>query len=83
MRTCKKFIILILLSVLVIIFLPFIYFCLGYFTGLLIKFTFGTTFIKGLSLIGITITKANIPLFCGIIGIIAGFLRNPEITTKN
>ena len=82
MKNFKKYIIPILLAIVVIIFSPFIYFCLTYFVGLLIKFTFGATFVKGLSLLGITITETNIPLFCGVVGTIAGFFKNPVTKTK-
>ena len=72
----------IILGVLLILVSPFISFCLGWFVGLLIKIIFGTTFIKGLGLIGIMITKDQIPLLCGVIGTIASFFKNPAISNK-
>ena len=72
----KKTFGLIILAAVITVFFPFILFILGCFTGLLIEITFGELFVKGLSLLHISIDKTQIPLLCGIIAIIGSFFRN-------
>ena len=58
---------------------PFLFFGVGWLTGLVIKLTFGNLFIRGVSLLNINISLSQIPLFCGILGIIGSFFRNSNI----
>ena len=64
------------------IFLPFLCFAGGWITGWLIKLIFGNTFCNGLALIGIHIAPSQIPLLCGIIGVIGSFFKNTINTNK-
>ncbi len=76
------FIILILGCIALIFISPFIAFAEGWLIGWLIKIIFGTIFISGLKLIGISITIDNIPLICGTLNLIGYFFRpgiNPDI----
>ncbi len=72
----------IIIAILFFIVFPFIYFCLSWIVGLLIKIIFGEVFVNGLGLLGIIITKDQIPLLCGVIGVIASFFKNPIKANK-
>lgn len=65
----------ILMVIIIALLSPFFNFVLGWVIGWLIKIIFGTTFVKGLSLIHINIIESQIPLFCGIISVISSFFR--------
>lgn len=65
-----------IVAILLIIFAPFLLFCIGCFIGLLIKIIFGSLFVSGLALIHINITPNQIPLFCGVLGVIGSFFKN-------
>lgn len=73
----------VILLLLLLIFSPFICFCGGWVTGLLIQWIFADTFLKGLALLGIIITKSQIPLFCGILGVIGSFFKSSIKTNSN
>ena len=74
----------ILLLIFIITFLsPFFCFCLGWMIGLLIRFIFGEVFIQGLSLFNLNITYDQIPLFCGVLGVIGSFFRSAGVDNNN
>ena len=64
------------LIVLIIIFSPFINFILCYFTGWLIKITFGAILCNGLALIGINLSPSSLPLLCGTLGVVGSFFKS-------
>ena len=64
------------LAILLVIFSPLINFGLAFFIGWLIKITFGAVFCQGLALLGINISPAMIPLFCGTMGVISSFFKS-------
>ena len=66
-----------------LIFFPFLYFIGGWITGFLIKLIFANTFINGLSLIGLSLKPDDIPLFCGILGVIGSFFKSTVSTSKS
>lgn len=65
----------VLTTILLLIFSPFINFILCYFTGWLIKITFGATLCNGLALIGVNILPESLPLLCGTFGVIGSFFK--------
>jgi hypothetical protein len=69
--------------ILLLVFLPFLNFVLGWIIGWLIKITFAPTFLSGLSLIGINMESESIPLFCGTLGVLGSFFKNSVQTNKN
>ena len=71
------------LMVLLIIFAPFINFILCYFTGWLIKITFGATLCNGLALIGINLSPSSLPLLCGTLGVIGSFFKSTTTVRKD
>ena len=76
----KMTIIGLILGIIFIAFLsPLLWFCLCWVTGWLIKILFGATFIKGLTFLHIHITLDQIPLFCGVLGIIGSFFKSSKI----
>jgi hypothetical protein len=62
---------------------PFIDFALGYIIGLIIKITFGGTFIAGLKLLGINISADSIPLLCGTLSLVGSFFKSTNPNNKN
>ncbi len=64
-----------LVGILIIIFAPALNFVFGWVLGWFITKTFASTFIDGVALLGIHLTVAKIPLFCGILSCIAGFFK--------
>lgn len=71
------------LMVLLVIFAPFINFILCYFTGWLIKITFGATLCNGLALIGINLSPSSLPLLCGTLGVIGSFFKSKTTVRKD
>ena len=65
-----------------VIVLPFLYFAGGWIVGHLIKWTFGTTFVSGLAMLGIHIFPESIPIFCGVLAVIGSFFKNATINKK-
>jgi len=65
----------ILVELFIVILGPFLYFATGWFIGWLIKIMFGNMFVSGLALLGISITTSQIPLLCGILGVIGSFFK--------
>jgi ribose/xylose/arabinose/galactoside ABC-type transport system permease subunit len=74
---------LIILVAVLLIFAPFLNFACGWITGWLIKVTFGDTFIRGLSMLGLSLNKEALPLFCGTIGVIGSFFKSTTNIKKN
>ena len=64
------------LAVVIIIFAPFLNFIMSYFTGWLIKITFGPTLCKGLAILGLAIVPEQLPLMCGTLGVIGSFFKS-------
>lgn len=64
------------LVIVIIIFAPFIGFIMSYFTGWLIKITFGPTLCKGLAILGLAIVPEQLPLMCGTLGVIGSFFKS-------
>jgi hypothetical protein len=60
---------------------PFLNFALGVIIGWIIKVTIGNLFIKGIGMIGITLAKADIPIFCGTLGIIGSFFKTNDFSS--
>lgn len=71
------------LMVLLVVFAPFINFVLCYFTGWLIKITFGVTLCNGLALIGINLSPSSLPLLCGTLGVIGSFFKSTTTVRKD
>lgn len=79
----------VLLIKLVIIFLcsvfimPFVWFGVGAFVGLILKITIGGLLETGFSLFNLDITRADLPILCGTISVIASFFKNTININKN
>lgn len=56
--------------------LPIFHFGVGLATGILVKAFFADLFIECASLINITLTPQQIPIFCAFIAFIGGFFQN-------
>lgn len=59
-------------------FAPFLDFIMSYFTGWLIEITFGPTLCKGLAILGLAIVPEQLPLICGILGVIGSFFKSDK-----
>ena len=57
------------------IIVPFLVFWLGYLGGIFIKWTLGSTLIKGLALLNLSVSIENVPLFFGTIGLIGSYFK--------
>ena len=73
----------IILLLLAIFFDPMLGFFFGWLTGWVIRLTIGHLFIAGLAVFGLDITLAQIPLICGVLGVIASFFKSTSIPTGN
>lgn len=73
----------IIVTIAMIIFSPFIDFILCYFTGWLIKITFGNAICSGLLLLGINVSLNQLPLLFGTLGVIGSFFKSTSITRKS
>jgi len=63
--------------------IPWLSFWLAYFGGWVAKITIGNQLVNGLELIGIIISKDQIPLLAGILGWIGGFFKATSIKKGN
>lgn len=71
----------ILLTILFFIY-PFITFGLGWLLGWVIKITIGGLIVNGFNLVGLHIPLESLPLFFGVLSVVAGFFRNfSELST--
>jgi hypothetical protein len=69
--------------IIVILFIaPWLSFWLAYFGGWVAKVTIGNYIVRALELIGILITKDQIPLLAGGLGWIGGFFKTISTTKK-
>lgn len=69
--------------IVVIIFIaPWLSFWLAYFGGWIAKITIGNYIVRALELIGILITKDQIPLLAGGLGWIGGFFKSINTVKK-
>jgi hypothetical protein len=66
----------ILAVIITAIIMPFITFGLGWLLGWIIKVTIGGLIISGLALININIPMDQLPLFFGVLSVIASFFNN-------
>lgn len=62
---------------------PWLSFWLAYFGGWIAKIIIGNQLVNGLELIGIIISKDQIPLLAGILGWIGGFFKTVSIKKGN
>lgn len=69
--------------VIIIIAAPWLGFWLAYFGGWIAKITIGNQLIRALELIGILITKDQLPLLAGGLGWIGGFFKAISTTKGN
>lgn len=74
---------LISLMAILIFIVPWLSFWLAYFGGWIAKITIGNQLVNGLSLIGIIISKDQIPLLAGIFGWIGGFFKAATMKKGN
>lgn len=74
---------LISLVIVIIFVVPWLSFWLAYFGGWIAKITIGNQLVNGLELIGIIISKDQIPLLAGILGWIGGFFKATSIKKGN
>ena len=74
---------LILLTIIIGIFLPFIEFLGGWITGWLIKITIGPLIASGFALIGFYLPLNSFPLFFGTLAIVAGFFKTYNSNFNN
>ena len=56
--------------------MPFVWFGIGAFVGLILKITIGGLLETGFSLFNLDITRADLPVLCGTISVIASFFKN-------
>ena len=74
---------LISLIIVIIFVVPWLSFWLAYFGGWIAKIIIGNQLVNGLELIGIIISKDQIPLLAGILGWIGGFFKATLIKKGN
>lgn len=74
---------LIFLVIIIIFVVPWLSFWLAYFGGWVAKIIIGNQLVNGLELIGIIISKDQIPLLAGILGWIGGFFKATSIKKGN
>ena len=79
----KIFIKLIVILLLSIFIMPFIWFGIGAFIGLILEITIGGLLETGFSLFNLDITRVDLPVLCGTISIIASFFKNTININKN
>ena len=70
------------LIVIMVFITPWLTFWLAYFGGWIAKIIIGDYIVNGLSLIGIIITKEQIPLLAGVLGWIGGFFKSLSTSKK-
>lgn len=63
------------LIAIVVFLIPILSFCCGLVAGTIIKITFGDVFVNGLTFIGVNITKDQLPLLCGTLGVVGSFFH--------
>lgn len=68
-----KLVIIFLLSIFI---MPFIWFGVGAFIGLILEVTIGGLLETGFSLFNLDITRTDLPILCGTISIIASFFKS-------
>ena len=69
----------VLLVILIFFISPFVSFGLGWLVGWFIKITIGSLIVKGFNLVGIHIPIESLPLFFGVLNVIASFFKTlPE-----
>ncbi len=73
---------LIALIVMIVFIAPWLSFWLAYFGGWIAKITIGDYIVRALELIGILITKDQIPLLAGGLGWIGGFFKSISSSKK-
>lgn len=74
----------IIIAVIAIIILnPLFCFLGGWITGCILSWTIGESIIKGLSLLNIHIAIDNLPLFCGVLGVIGSFFKSIPTSKKS
>lgn len=73
---------LITLAIMIIFIEPWLVFWLSYFGGWVAKVIIGNYIVNGLNLIGIVITKDQIPLLAGVLGWIGGFFKTLSTSKK-
>lgn len=74
----------IIIAVIVMIIIsPLLYFLGGWITGCILSWTIGESIVRGLSLLNIHITVDNLPLFCGVLGVIGAFFRDASTFKKS
>lgn len=84
MKSKKElFIKLIIIFLLSIFIMPFVWFGVGAFVGLILKITIGGLLETGFSLFSLDITRADLPILCGTISVIASFFKNTININKN
>lgn len=71
------------LGIIIIFVVPWLSFWLAYFSGWIAKITIGNQLVNGLNLIGIIISKDQIPLLAGILGWIGGFFKTTSMKKGN
>ena len=76
-------ILIVLISLFFLILSPFVDFLLGFIIGIVIKLIFSDIFIKGLSLLNISISVNQIPMFCGILSLIGSFFKSHSVKESN
>ena len=84
MKTKKELLIKLIIIFLASVFImPFVWFGVGAFVGLILKITIGGLLETGFSLFNLDITRADLPILCGTISIIASFFKNTINTNKD
>ena len=70
------------LIILAVIIEPFLVFWLCYFSGWIAKITIGKTLVRALELLGIIISKDQLPWLAGALGWIGSFFKNINFNNK-
>ena len=84
MKSKKELLIKLIFLLLTSIFImPFVWFGVGAFVGLILKITIGGLLETGFSLFNLDITRADLPILCGTISVIASFFKNTININKN
>ena len=74
----------IIIAVIVMIIIsPLLYFLGGWITGCILSWTIGESIVRGLSFLNINITVDNLPLFCGVLGVIGSFFKSVQTSNKS
>lgn len=77
-----EIVILVIFTIFLTIFQPFLCFLGGWIAGWLIKITIGEAILSGLSLLHFSMPSSKLPLFFGTIAVIGSFFRSTHITRK-